>query len=392
MSTQIEHAELISADDVLLPVVLRPRARHAVFRPTRGGPCGSIRVRVLFAALFLLAGLAALTTGSVVAFSERALAEIERNIALADTRVALRAIDDENTAIVEMLLSWEFWDDMFNYVYDGDPNAAFFHEFANAVNMECRPQFYNGVFYDWNSHQLMNVSVPFSNAIGESLKATGVAYGVLEEPLTVADTILSNMFPQHIYCALLEGRQPEDLSETYDNSCVMFSEVCGFGLWAASASPSQVVRFLNLLIGEFDTIAESHGVTKIKMLRNVFLAVCGIPAWDASCPREMARMALEFTRASNRLTLGDSPVQVHSGISSGPVTAGIIGKVMWIYDIWSDTVNMAARLKAAAGPGSVLCCFRTYTALRDSFSFAAPLDRDVKGKGMQQLFPLIAEK
>eukprot|EP00727_Mastigamoeba_balamuthi_P008396 m51a1_g4179 hypothetical protein (479) ;mRNA; f:353201-361449 len=98
MSVRPESAE---AEALLLPIVLRP-----------------------------------LTSGSVVSFSNKSLQAIERNVALADTRVALRAIDDENTAVVEMLLSWEFWDDMFYYVYNGDPNAPFFSEFANAVNME----------------------------------------------------------------------------------------------------------------------------------------------------------------------------------------------------------------------------------------------------------------
>jgi class 3 adenylate cyclase len=41
------------------------------------------------------------------------------------------------------------------------------------------------------------------------------------------------------------------------------------------------------------------------------------------------------------------------GIHVGPVVAGVIGRRQYSFDIWGDTVNMAARLESHAVPGSV---------------------------------------
>ena len=73
------------------------------------------------------------------------------------------------------------------------------------------------------------------------------------------------------------------------------------------------------------------------------------------CGLQMASSALELAAGW----------QVRVGIHSGPVVAGIVGRRQYMFDIWGDTVNTAARIVAAADPGAVVVSGETWLHLRD---------------------------
>ena len=45
---------------------------------------------------------------------------------------------------------------------------------------------------------------------------------------------------------------------------------------------------------------------------------------------------------------------VRVGVHQGPVVAGIMGKRSFVFDLWGDTVNVAARVAAEAEPDAVV--------------------------------------
>jgi adenylate cyclase len=68
-------------------------------------------------------------------------------------------------------------------------------------------------------------------------------------------------------------------------------------------------------------------------------------------------------------------------MASGPAVAGVIGQRKFAYDLWGDTVNIAARLEENGETGRILLTERMAQALSDHYEFGPLLTLDLKGKG-----------
>jgi len=61
-----------------------------------------------------------------------------------------------------------------------------------------------------------------------------------------------------------------------------------------------------------------------------------------------------------------SPWAIRIGIHTGPVAAGVVGIHKFAFDIWSDSVNFAARLQSTS-PNRVNISTNTYSRVKDFF-------------------------
>ena len=70
-----------------------------------------------------------------------------------------------------------------------------------------------------------------------------------------------------------------------------------------------------------------------------------------------------------------------AGINNGLVVSGNIGsRDMMDYTVIGDTVNVASRLCAAAGPGEILVSKTVYKETKEVYSFSTLEPIRVKGK------------
>ncbi len=153
---------------------------------------------------------------------------------------------------------------------------------------------------------------------------------------------------------------------------VLFADVVGFTSLAERTDPEVVAHLVDSAFRELGNIVTDHGGTIDKYMGDSVMAVFGVPvAHDDDAERAVAAaMAMRHLG-------GDLVFSI--GVNSGEVMATAVGAGGGMTVI-GDTVNVAARLEKAAGPGEVLCGRLTTELTGGSIAFRARQPILLKGK------------
>jgi guanylate cyclase len=201
-----------------------------------------------------------------------------------------------------------------------------------------------------------------------------------------SSALLHDMLPAAIAERLARGERL--IADTHQSATVVVADVVDFTGLAATIQPRELLLVLNQLFSIFDRLAARHGLEKIKTVGDAYIAVAGAPVAREDHARAAVEMAIEMHRAAARLGgLRRRGITLRVGVGSGPVTAGVIGESKWVYDIWGDTVNVAARMESYGVAGKVQLAPSTRELVDDAF----PLKMrtvDVKGKGLMATYLL----
>jgi adenylate cyclase len=137
----------------------------------------------------------------------------------------------------------------------------------------------------------------------------------------------------------------------------LFADIVGFTAMSAKTSPEQLVTMLNELFSMFDTLAEQHGLEKIKTIGDAYMVVAGVPHPRDDHAAAIARMALDMIAGvRDHAARAKIDLAIRVGIHTGAVVAGVIGQKKFIYDLWGDTVNTASRMESHGVPGRACQC------------------------------------
>ena len=192
------------------------------------------------------------------------------------------------------------------------------------------------------------------------------------------------------------------IADGFSDVTVMFVDIIDFTRLSEEMPPKFMVALLNEVFSHFDQLAEKHGIEKIKTIGDAYMVAGGLTdigreeifGDSVEYSAAICRLALDILAYINTLSgVRSARLQVHIGIGTGPVVAGVIGIKKFIYDLWGDTVNIAARVTAEAGPGVVYVDTMTYRRVRHEFDFDGPhVLKAIKGKGDMTVYRLIGAK
>ncbi len=144
----------------------------------------------------------------------------------------------------------------------------------------------------------------------------------------------------------------------FEDVSVLFADFVGFSQIAEKLTPQQLVSELDTCFRAFDEIIARHGLEKIKTIGDAYMAAGGLPNGGGSQLRDMIQAARDMqdwlaTWNAERSLKKQPLFEARIGIHSGPVVAGVVGSRKFAFDIWGDTVNIAARIEAAGEGGKI---------------------------------------
>lgn len=214
------------------------------------------------------------------------------------------------------------------------------------------------------------------------------AFRLADQARAETDALLRNILPESIVDRL-KAAPDVAIADACDDASVLFADLKGFVTLAKSLGPQRTVALLNELTQRFDRLAAEHGVEKVKTIGDAYMAVAGVPQPAADHALRMARMSLAMLQVANEVGGAWKVVlAMRVGIASGPVMAGVIGATRLSYDVWGDTVNLAARLENQSLAGRVLISRETRARLDGLFEVEARGAVDIRGLGAEETWYL----
>ena len=170
----------------------------------------------------------------------------------------------------------------------------------------------------------------------------------------------------------------------YNMASVMFTDFKDFTKISETMKPTELIGELDSCFRKFDDIIEKYGLEKIKTIGDSYMCAGGIPKADDFNPIRITLAALEicqFMEERRKEKKVIAPFEIRIGIHTGPITAGVVGKKKFAYDIWSDTVNTASRMESSGKVGKVNVSGTTYEFIKTYFECEHRGKVEAKNKG-----------
>jgi adenylate cyclase len=204
-----------------------------------------------------------------------------------------------------------------------------------------------------------------------------------------SEKLLLNILPEQTAEELKKTGQSE--ARNFDLVTVMFTDFKGFTYVAEKLSPTELVAEIDHCFKNFDEIISKHGIEKIKTIGDAYMCAGGIPVANTTNPFDVVKAGLEIQEfmaelKTTRKAQKKAYFELRLGIHTGPVIAGIVGSKKFQYDIWGDTVNIAARMESSGEVGKVNISQSTYNWVKDQFICENRGKIQAKNKGEIEMY------
>jgi class 3 adenylate cyclase len=210
----------------------------------------------------------------------------------------------------------------------------------------------------------------------------GEALTQLDRERTRARSLLLNILPPSVAEEL--DRDGHVQPRFYPSATVLFTDFKDFTPLVERTEPAALVALLDQYFTGFDEIVAAHRMERLKTIGDAYMAVAGVPEENRTHAMDACLAALRLKAYMQRVKTQRERVRLpyleaRIGIHTGSVIAGIVGKQKFAYDIWGDSVNVAARIEAAGESMRINVSERTAEGLEPLFVLTPRGSIEVKG-------------
>lgn len=204
-----------------------------------------------------------------------------------------------------------------------------------------------------------------------------------------SEKLLLNILPEEVANELKISGRTTPFS--FKEATIMFTDFQGFTLFSEKHSTTEIVGIVDKYFVEFDKITKKYGIEKIKTIGDSYMCVSGIPVENPDHASNMIKAAIEMRDFVKKVEEEQkskelSYLRMRIGIHSGPLVAGVVGSNKFAYDVWGDSVNIAARMEESGEAGQINVSESVYELVKDEFNFEYRGEVKAKNKGMMKMF------
>ncbi len=216
----------------------------------------------------------------------------------------------------------------------------------------------------------------------------------IEDERQRSDELLLNILPPSIAEEL--KRDGKAQARQYKDATVLFTDFKNFTKISEQLTPEQLVQELDYCFKAFDFIIGQYNIEKIKTIGDAYMCATGLTSAGGSAGK-MVRAALEMQEfledyKHDRMARDLPYFEARIGIHTGAVVAGVVGSKKFAYDIWGDTVNIAARMEQNCEPGKVNISESTYWVVKYDYECLYRGKLPAKNKGEIEMYYALSKK
>jgi class 3 adenylate cyclase len=199
-----------------------------------------------------------------------------------------------------------------------------------------------------------------------------------------SEGLLLNILPAKVADELKEFGTAQ--AHKYEGVSVLFTDFKNFSQIAEQLSAEELVAELDYCFKAFDSIIDKYGLEKIKTIGDAYMCAGGLPIPNEENAKLAVQAAIEIQdflgKWNKQKALDQKPCfEARVGIHTGPIVAGVVGTKKFAYDIWGDTVNIAARMETKGETKKINISGTTYELIKDDFKCNYRGMINVKNKG-----------
>jgi len=249
--------------------------------------------------------------------------------------------------------------------------------------------------YRWRTATLRKQKRILEQTVKERTAEVVEEKAEVEKQKAKSDELLLNILPFEVAEELKE--KGYTTAKSFDEVTILFSDIKGFTHVAEKLTAQELVKEIDTYFSAFDNIMQQYGLEKIKTIGDAYIAAGGLPEDNTATVQNVVEAAIAMQRAvedlkKKRVENNLPYFELRIGIHTGPVVAGVVGIKKFQYDIWGDTVNLAARMEQSGVPGKINISKYTYEKVKDHFHCEHRGKIDAKNKGEIDMYFIISLK